>query len=98
MPNTYTDVTVQNRRGQTVKFRFPDNERGESLIETLKSKARREELDKVSTAKASKKGAEYPGDAEPPRRRGRPVDGAVEASAVVETDGNDTTDDGKAKS
>lgn len=89
MPDTkYTDVTVKNNRGQTAKMRFPDNERGQSLIRTLQAKARREELESVSVGSKSVKGPEYADVVEPERRRGRPVEGQVEATAPVETTDN----------
>lgn len=89
MANTqYVDVTVENNRGQTAKLRFPDNERGQSLVRTLQSKARREELASVEVGKSAK-GPEYPDDVDPERRRGRPVEGQTEATAPVETDGKD---------
>lgn len=100
MANTqYVDVTVENNRGQTAKLRFPDNERGQSLVRTLQSKARREELASVNVGSRKAKGPEYPDDAVPERRRGRPVEGQVEATAPVETtdDPDDATAEALAK-
>lgn len=84
----YIDVTVENNSGQTATMRFPDNERGQSLVKTLQGKARREELASVKLGSKAAKGPEYPDDVAPERRRGRPVEGQVEATAPVETTDN----------
>lgn len=80
----YIDVTVVNDSGHELGFRFPNTEEGLSLVRTLERKARREELQSVKLGKTVK-GPEFPETVLPERRRGRPVDGAFEAVAPVET-------------
>jgi hypothetical protein len=96
MADKYLDVKVENNRGQTVEFRLPDNEQGADLLDTLKKKARRGELESVSEGKGRKKGPEYVDAGEPPRRRGRPVEGLADAAAPVETGGNTTVTEDEA--
>lgn len=86
--NTYVDVTVVNNADKEIGFRFPDTEEGQSLIRTLQSKVRREELKSIKVGGKAVKGPEYDEVVEPERRRGRPVEGKVEGAAVVETTDN----------
>lgn len=78
----YTAVTVTNNEDQEIGLSFPNTELGQSQILTLQRRAQRGELKEVEVGKTSK-GPKYPASAAPERRRGRPVEGQVEAVAVV---------------
>lgn len=49
-PEGWIDVTVDNPAGQTVTVRLPDDEQGHDLADTLRKRARREELERVEVA------------------------------------------------
>lgn len=79
----YIDVAVKNSAAdEEIGLRFPNTEAGQALATTLERRVRRGDLESAEVGKTVK-GPKYDAAVAPERRRGRPVEGQVEAVTVV---------------